>query len=460
MVPSPKTGRQLEASVVGVRNAVERASCRGTDRAHADLPIEALLDDDGWRAVWRLVDELESERPDLLGGFGDEDEAVAVLLEHVDASPDVASIAELALVLEGRQAAAPNVLVTVALANVDMPRCFLPLGDALGLVPTSDPDVDGHTLRTSEWPHDPDTQLERHFRDRPGRTARRERDEETGERIDTRAMASLVSVERAPRRRAVVRAETRARYALAVWSLLAPPPEDPTMTTMWPTIASWTPQPMMYEAAAVKAYRPDAARREQDRPRGGTYIYGAWPLPDSEVVLAPFRAMDAAIAGGHHAGALLSAARALYLAAEPTTGLSSVERLVQVQIAIEAVSERPRGGQKGARFDRLAELLDVWRNLCDDYGEMAVKRARQRISVWRALAVHRSHGFRAHWGFRRGDVLRGQGGERSVDGLTPAVARRDLQIAFTAAQTVTAALFWIAHDREFDDMGVEPLFCC
>jgi len=97
--------------------------------------------------------------------------------------------------------------------------------------------------------------------------------------------------------------------------------------------------------------------------------------------------------------------------------------------------------------------------LRDDYGEIAIERAHQRLSVWRTLAVHRSHGFRAHWGFRRGDVLSGRGGEQSVDELSPAVAKRDLQIAFTAAHTVTAALFWIAYDREFDDLGVEALFC-
>jgi hypothetical protein len=442
-----------------LRRAVERAATRRAEASHVGVPIEALLDDEGWRAVWALIDELESERPHVLGGFGDEDEAAVALLERVEAHPNVASAGELASGLEEMQLNAPSLLVTVPLANVDMPRGFVALDDGLALVPTWDPDSDGLVVRADEYPNDPQTQLERHFRDRPGRGSRRERDEQTGERIDTRAMVSLVSVEHGPRRRAVVRAETRARYALAVWTLLAPPPEDPTMTTMWPTLATWIPQPTMHEFAEVKEHRPGTPPAEQDRPRGGTYIYGGWPLPDKEVLLAPFKAIEVADAGGHHAGALLSTARALYLAAEPTAGLSAIERLVQVRIAMEALSERPPQGERGARFDRIADRLGVWDTLRADYGEQTVVRAQERLNVWRTLAVHRSHGFRAHWGFQRGEILRGQGTDQSADELNPAVARRDLQIAYAAAQIVAAAVFWIAHDCGFEDSFVEPLFC-
>jgi hypothetical protein len=437
---------------------VERATARRTKAAHADVPIEGLLDEEGWRAVWLAIDALESERPHVLGGFGDEDEAAAALLESFEADSDVGSMAELATGLEQMQVDAPALLVTVPIANVEMPRRFIALDDTLGLVSTWD-SKEGRVVRADEFPNDPQTQLERHFRDRPARGARRERDEETGESIDTRAMASLVSVERGLRRRAVARAETRARYATAVWTLLAPPPEDPTMTTMWPAPATWTPQPTMYEFPSVKEYRPDVPRTEQDRPRGGTYIYGGWQLPDEEILRAPFKAIEAADARGHHAGALLSAARALYLAAEPTTGLSAVERLVQVRIAMEALGERPPRGERGPRFDRVADRLGVWRKLRSDYGELAVAQAQRRLTVWRTLAVHRSHGFRAHWGFQRGEVLRGQGGDQATDELSLTVARRDLQIAYGAAQTVAAAVFWIAHDSGFDDAHVEPLYC-
>ncbi len=422
-------------------------------------PVEFLLDTEGWQAVWALVDALEEESPELVGRFGDDDEVASAILDELAARPQPETLSGLVSALVRRAETGPPLLVTVTLANVEMPRRVVKFGDDLVLVPTWDPDADGYVVRASEFPNDPQTQLERHFRDRPARGARRDRDAETGERLDTRATASLISVERAPRRRAVTRAETRARYTLAVWMLLDPPSTDPSDTTLWPTLARWLPAASQQHFPEVKQYRPNVPPRGRDDARGGTYLYGSWPLPEREVLEAPFAAIRAADGGSHFAGALLSAARALYLAAEPSNGLSTVERLVQVHIATEALGERPpNAAAKGRRFDRLADGLGAWEAVAADYGERATGLARERLDVWRNLAVHRAHSFRAQWGYRPGDVLRGQSGARSAATLNPAVAYRDLHLSLTAVRIAAAALFWIAHDAQYDDLIIEQLF--
>jgi hypothetical protein len=136
-----------------------------------------------------------------------------------------------------------------------------------------------------------------------------------------------------------------------------------------------------------------------------------------------------------------------------------VERLVQVHIATEALGERPHdAAAREHRFDRLADRLGAWEAVAADSGERATALARQRLDRWRNLAVHRAHSFRAQWGFRPGDVLRGQGGVRSAATLSPAVAYGDPHLSLTAVRMISAALFWIAHDAGHDDRALEPLF--
>jgi hypothetical protein len=447
----------MEPLVVDALAALERARAAGRgDRRFESFPLEGLLDDPGWRSIWRLLDACEDAEPNLLSHFGSEDELASLLVELLDRPRDhePVAVAEVAQALAAVPNDLPEQVVSVSLANAELPAGFVAISDRLALVTTYDSRREGRLPSAGRWQDEPTEQLQNLLGRSAYRGYRWDRDDETGQDIDTRATASVVSVEQGPPGRAASRAQVRARYALAAWCLLKPPPEDPSEGEMWPTLATWTPAAHTRNETSTGPLDRGGRGASQRRATGASYLFPPWTMPTGEALTSPFEAMRAAESGGHYAGALLTAARALYLARASTLGLSTLERLVQVQIAQEALSERAQGRHDG-NFATCAELFQVWDRLRDAYGSDGVDRATERSREWRNLAVHRAHGYQAHWG----SVPPRRAG-RGASGLplTPAVARRDLAIMVTVTTTVTAAVWWIAHDSGFDDAAVARLF--
>lgn len=281
-------------------------------------------------------------------------------------------------------------LVEVPLFNVLPPTEAVPLGRGAMLI-TADPRRD-----RKRWG--------RHFRD-PWAVRRHFDDELTGhsrwllsprddrEDVDTRQTASLLLVEEGTAELAISQAETRAKYALAMWCLLAPPTRTKSWRPIWPTAGSWAPAPYLELGPIHKAYAPG---RFPSTGRKGASIseYGAYRLTKSQnYLLAPFEAMHKAQSGNDCALALLSACRSLSLVAAFPSDLERTERVMHLWAAREALSERGRRGQGNPyqRWDRLVANLRLRGSLTRrGYVRSEVDEALEALHSLRNLATHKA----------------------------------------------------------------------
>jgi hypothetical protein len=312
---------------------------------------------------------------------------IVAYMQDVGRAPTMKQIVN---ALQSKAAASTRWLVEVPLFNLQPPAEAIPLGRGAMLV-TADP------RRAQErWG--------RHFRDHWA--VRRHLDDElTGhsrwlfsgrddvEPTDTRQTASLLLVEEGTAELAISQAETRAKYALAMWCMLAPPERTKSWRPIWPTAGSWAPAPYLELGPIHKAYEPG---KFPGGGRKGASIteYGSYRLTKSEAyLLAPFEAMRKAQVGNDCALALLSACRSLFLVSAFPSDLERTERVMHLWAAREALTERGRRGQGSAyqRWDRLVANLRIRGSLTRrGYVRAEVDEALEALHSLRNLATHKA----------------------------------------------------------------------
>src|SRR5262249_29898043 len=148
--------------------------------------------------------------------------------------------------------------------------------------------------------------------------------------IDTRQTASLLLVEEGTEALAISLAETRAKYALAMWCVLSPPKRTARSRPLWPSASSLAPAPYLELGAIHKAFHP---KHSAGGSRKGASIteYGPYKLTRAEAVLrAPFDALRKARRDNHCALALLSACRSLHLALSFPSDFERTERVMHL----------------------------------------------------------------------------------------------------------------------------------
>lgn len=295
----------------------------------------------------------------------------------------------------GKRAREKSWLIEMPIANLEPPAETVPLGPGAMLVRTS-PERDRERMRFGPYLKDV-WAVKRHLGDEFSVRARwlNSAGFITSD-LDTRNAAALLLAETGTAKLAVSLAETRARLALAMWCLLAPPRVSVARRSrpVWPTVASWTPQPWIHFDAPRKPYRPDPHRFDHARRSGNTiFEYGMYRLTRNPAFLvAPFDAIEKARSGNDCALSLLSAARSLYLAERIPIDLERTERVVYVWRALEALCAP---GWKGApstsdeRWSGLVRNLRLRRELYQrGYSGTEIDDAFQLVETLRHLTMH------------------------------------------------------------------------
>jgi hypothetical protein len=353
-----------------------------------------------WLQLWSLVDYVRQTDGDLYREFLHGWTIIDFTVDYFAAGGH-ARFKPLIEALRERVQRESNWLVEVPLLNLVPPRDAIPLGPRAILV-QANPD---RQLRFGPSLDDPWV-VRRHLGDeltpRPRWLVTSRADDVD---VDTRTTASLLLVEEGLEELAVDRASTRARLAVAMWCLLAPPGRRYDPRQPWPTVGGWTPGRFIEFGSLRKLYEPNAKLTGQSRRRGTTIaIHSEYRLTRNNAYLqAPFEALEHAMAGNICALALLSAARSLYLAEQIPNDLDRPERAFHVWQAKEALSDPgQRGGDSEKRWRRLVVNLRLHDELRRrGYRAAEVEEAAQLVETLRDLAAHRPHDVLVNLGFPR-----------------------------------------------------------
>jgi hypothetical protein len=458
---------KLKAAIDKAR-AEQRRPLEPGEESRPLYPLQAYLDEAGMREVWKVVGALrERERP-LANRFLGEVSLGDLIIDLVGDLDHVPTWRELCELLEQTADAQREWIVAIPLANLIPPSGYVELASRarLGLA-----DQNRNWTRSGPDPIDPFA-ISR-FGDRLSISPRWS-PEPDGSRIDTRRTAALFLVEEGTREVALNVARTRARYALAVWCLLRPPPWQ----ELWPTLAEWVPRPFLHGAIDHKQYEA-GQRMPKNRVLGRTVSeYGPYELPaDDELLRAPFAAL-ALVEQRRSARALLSATHSLYLADREPNDLERTDRLLHIYAAIEALCDpgqtptqppslvarlwrwlRRSRPERDNRWGRVTERYDVWKQLRASYSQREIRDAQRLARDLRNLAAHSAHAVLANLGFTA-TATRALGGARVVTGEELGLARAAtaLPVVRSAVHETATRLWRGALENGFDDVWWDAQF--
>jgi hypothetical protein len=200
--------------------------------------------------------------------------------------------------------------------------------------------------------------------------------------FDTTRTAALLTVEHGVPPLALARARARTQYAIALWTVLAPPEGRKVL----PDLGGWVPQPSVH---MPQRHRRVPGADESGRPTedgGGINLYGAFEMPAEDVARLPFQAMAHVDRRG--AQAVLSAGLHL-LNASRASRLQPSERARALMAAVEALGEQPSGKGARARFRRLTERHGTDKAAeARGWSPARVRAAFDRIVKARNIATH------------------------------------------------------------------------
>ncbi len=355
------------------------------------LPQQHLAPDDALE-IWGVVRWVRRNHRRLYLQFLSQWTIYDFVVDYV-AQATAPTVSALVTELESRAQQETTWLVDIPLLNLMPPRETVPLGPRAMLVRTDHSRREGARF----GPYLDDIwAVKRHLGDEL--TPRDRWLRASGARevdMDTRMTSSLFLVEDGIEELAVNLAETRARLAVSMWCLLAPPrlAHDPRQP--WPTVGGWTPASHIEFGIQRKLYEP-GYRFGRARRRGNriTLHDAPYRLTRSErYLMSPFTAMAEARRGNQCAVAILSAARSLYLAQRVPNDLERTERVLHVWRAKEALSDRGRRGQGNneERWQRLVVNLRIRRELARrGYDQEEIDEALALSESLRHLATHRA----------------------------------------------------------------------
>jgi hypothetical protein len=372
------------------------------------------MTEEAWQILWGLVDYLrEHERP-LYSMYLYERTIANHIVDRFASDELEDDLA--AVVADLRHAATTEAdwLIAVPLVNAVAPAETVELDERSMLVQT-----DNERDWTRFGSHLSDVwAIERHLKDEL--TVRQRWLSAHGPRevdIDTRVASVLLLQEAGTEELAASTALTKARLAVAVWTLLDPPTWTPEGRPVWPTVGNWAPSPYLEFGLQQKPYEPwepssGQLRQRRLGVRRGQWLYehGMYEITDDpEVLGAPSNAIRRALTANHCATALLTAARSLYLAGRVPTELERTERVLNAWIAKEALCD-PGGPNRGRGRDRwewLVETLDLRAQLASrGYRTSDIDTAFDFAEDLRDLASHRAEATLVNLGFPPGLATR------------------------------------------------------
>jgi hypothetical protein len=349
-------------------------------------------------------------------------------------------------------------LIEVPVFNLEPPTETVPLGPGAMLV-TTDPDLDASRLESHL---DDIWAVHRHLgAELTGHPRWIPATRHWPVEVDTRQTASLLLVEEGTDALAISLAETRARYALAMWCLLSPPRRTKSRRPVWPSAGAWAPSPYLKLGEIHKPYQPS---RSPGGSRKGASIteYGPYKLTrNASHLQAPFDALRAARRGNHCAMALLSACRSLYVAASVPSTLERTERVMHLWAAREALSDRGRRGQGRAddRWDRLVANLRLRSSLSRrGYERIEVDEALETLHSLRDLATHKADNVLANLDFPERLTVQLNRAVVGADEISLSLIVANLPILYVALRTATASLTRAAIANGWDELAFHRRF--
>ncbi|HEV2999990.1 MAG TPA: hypothetical protein VGW75_04545 [Solirubrobacteraceae bacterium] len=446
---APKRKSSPEDRLTNLKGAIERGQERRALRPHSSERLWLYLSNAEWAQVHGFVRYLARSHPGSFGAYGHDQEIADALVEVLDEDADgtLATHDDIAAAL--LEATNRSWLIRTPLANVMAPPAVQSLGPDAALAPTYGRNalVDDSARRTRDA-------VRTLFGDDigPGERFDRTRDQV----IDTRHTASLITRERGTRRVASDRGATRARYALALWTLAAPP-EEAMYMPLWPTLGNWLPQPWMHQEQGRKSLE---APRNRDSGMHVDYEDDDLVLyrpPAEPLASAPFMAMSLA----HErrcASALLSAAWPLYLVGRLPTDLTWLDRLAPVYQARDTLCEPPDGdhGDVEARFKAGVDRLRITKKIRRlGYTPRDVSAISARARDVRNIVVHGADAALLNLGFPPERVRRVR--DRRIPGkeLGPAFVQEAITPAFHAVRFLALALLEQALATGWADAAFE-----
>lgn len=439
-----------------LKDAVDRAQaeeCRAPREGERKyvLPLTEHLTDDDWHRLWRVVRALRREHPNVFIRFA-EATLAGLLVDEIAEYMDTPALEDLASRLRGIAESEGPWLVSTPINNIITRDAAVQLAEEAVLWRA--------TLGT-EWMDEPfggdddNSEFEVHdfLGDRLPRVTRWLRFSE-GERLDTGAGAQLLTVEEGTAALALARARSKAQYALAVWSILAPPEGWKVL----PDLGIWAQQPRLQRGQRFKV-REHEQWIPRQRTRGSALRHwGEFQAPESDLLSIPFRAMERIQTRSSQA--LLSAALAQHQASRGSRFLLS-ERVRSIRVAIECLCEPGSGGgHADQRWSAVAARCGVWEQLRDRGYEQADEEAiRERLRDARNIATHGADAALVDLGFPE-DHERPLRGRRVAYGTDLAVAsvQSDLSPIIFAVGFVLEKLFLRMQACDWDDELFEAHF--
>jgi hypothetical protein len=413
------------------------------------------LDDEGWVLGWKLVASLRQNAPELFRLYGEEGlhrASLELLLAH----PTPPALKELARQLV-EDAASDNGpwLVLIPLANASLSRAWAPLSSraALWRSPTAH-DIQGPET-AAEVERD-EVQAEfavlDHLGDRISPASRVLR-LGSGSEIETGRTVSMLLTEAGPPVVATESARMRAQYALATWSLLAPPKE----WHLLPDLGVWTPQPTLHQRLVYKRLNPGHWISSERRQGGAYRQWAPYDLPPDDVLVGPFEAFEHL--DRRPAQALLSATLAAHSASRATRSLLS-ERIRDVRAAVESLCEPPGGsGSVRKRWQRLAARFGVWDRVAVNraYTAAQITDLQERIIHARNISAHGADAALIDLGWLAGDRPLKFGTAAASD-LARNALHRDLGPMVYAVHEALRSVWAAARATGFEEAAFERLF--
>lgn len=403
-----------------------------------------------------LVAAIREQHPDLFG-FYDEQHLHMDALDVLLAASSPPSVEEIAESLRAAAATEDGEwIVSIPLANASLDRAWAPAGPtaalrrAFGAEPAL---ADDSAEAAASDEASAEFDVFHHLGDRLTPPPRIVRFGDGVER-DSKRLVSLLIIERGPRLMAVEQARAKAHYAVATWSVLAPPER----WHLLPDVASWFPQPDTHHEIEHKLFERDSWISHERR--RGTVIreWAPYELPDNTILAAPFEAF--AQLERRPAQALLTATSALYAAGRGSRAQLSAQ-IREARRSIECLCEPAAGnGNARTRWKHLAERFDVWEHVAEAraYTPVAITDLQQRLINARNIGTHGADAALLDLGWTAGDRPLMYGQLAQATDLTLPALSRDLSPTLFAIGEALRGAWAEMRTADFSDAAFEALF--
>lgn len=356
------------------------------------------LDEPAWKLVWEAVREVR-ELDELTFVQFAEFTLALLVVDALEEQPDL-DLAGLTAYMSERAGEYRPRVVSTPICHVRMEVSAIRLADDVVLVrgyndrhvDDSDDDgiadVDIAEALAGGSPHD---RLRRRLALRMGRPLRHV---DLATSFDTTRTAALLTLEEGVPALALARARARAQYAIAMWTVLAPP--DGRQRQVLPDLGVWVPQPSVHVPQRHTQVLDDHSEHVIEE-GGGFNLFGPFVLPAESEMRLPFDAM--AHIDDRGAQAVLSASLHL-LNAGRASRLQPSERARALMAAVEALGEQPSGKKALTRFLRLARRHGTDRAAeARGWTPARVEAALARVVKARNIATHGADAVRLDLGY-------------------------------------------------------------